>query len=74
MDNGLRFVSNFRYNVKKEISANPLAAKTSLFAQLDTSSEDAFDSSCSQTMVGVVQRKNNGDSLQNFKAECFVGR
>ena len=35
LDTGLRFITNFRYNVKKEISADPLAASEfSKFSEL----------------------------------------
>ena len=45
LDTGLRFITNFRYNVKKDISEDPLgASEYSKFTQLSTNDEDSFDS------------------------------
>ena len=45
LDNGVRFVSNFRYNVKKNVTPNPLKENDlSKFSQLTTGSEESFDS------------------------------
>jgi len=73
LDNGLRFVSNFRYNIKKDVCTDPVNNFTEKLATLDTSSEDSFDSQCNSTMVGIVQDSASNDSMTNFKATCFVG-
>ena len=57
LDNGLRFVTNFRYNLKDEISKNPLKENVSSFSEISTGSEDDFNSQCDQTMIGFVQNK-----------------
>ena len=55
LDNGVRFITNFRYNVKPSISSDPVTDGGSSFADLKTSSYDSFDSDCGATMVGFVQ-------------------
>lgn len=55
LDNGKRFITNFRYNLKKATLENPLGGDISKLADLSTGSEEAFDSACDQTMVGYVQ-------------------
>ena len=72
LDNGMRFIANFRYNIKPEVSKDPLVDRRQL-AAIDTSMEDKFDMACDSTMVGLVQHKGDSDSLKNFKAVCFVG-
>ena len=54
LDNGMRFLANFRYDVKQTIKANPLDGNISSLSSLSTGSEESFDSSCDQTMVGIV--------------------
>jgi len=55
LDNGLRFVSNFRYNVKPTLSPEPLNDKLLMFADIHSGDYGSFDSDCSSTMVGFVQ-------------------
>jgi len=56
LSDGIRFVANFKYTVKDEISKDllhdPNLAKLN---QYSTESEEAFDSRCDQTMIGFVQ-------------------
>ena len=79
LDNGKRFLSNFRYNLKDSFLANPLSGDISKLADLSTGSEEAFDSQCSETMVGYVQNDfmNTGkssESMKSFTATCFHGQ
>jgi hypothetical protein len=55
LDNGVRFLTNFRYNVKPSISADPVTDGGDAFTGMKTSDYDSFDSDCGQTMVGFVQ-------------------
>jgi hypothetical protein len=56
LDSGLRFVANFKYNIKSKLSKEPLKEKSlAQFESLSTSDEKAFESDCDQTMVGIVQ-------------------
>jgi hypothetical protein len=47
LDNGMRFVTNFRYNVKDSISTNPPADGESAFVGLKAGDYDSFDTDCS---------------------------
>jgi hypothetical protein len=55
----MRFLANYRYDIKPEISKDPLqdalASGISKFSSIETGDYDKFDSLCSQTMVGFVQ-------------------
>ena len=43
LDNGMRFISNFRYNLKEEVSPNPLEEDYHKFAaEIKKSGHDAF--------------------------------
>lgn len=79
LDNGKRFITNFRYNLKESVLANPLSGDTSKLGELSTGSEEAFDSDCQSTMVGYVEDDytnslKSGESMKNFKATCFFGQ
>lgn len=58
LDNGIRFLSNFRYNMKDTISKDPLTEATtngiSKFATIESGDQDKFDSQCNESMVGFV--------------------
>ena len=77
LDNGMRFVANFRYNVKPTLSANPLEDKQIQFADIHSGDYGSFDSDCGETMVGFVQSipSISGESytLTGLKATCFYG-
>jgi len=79
LDNGKRFLSNFRYNIKDSYLANPLGGDITKLSDLSTGSEEAFDSDCSQTMVGYVQNDftnsmKSSESMKSFSATCFHGQ
>lgn len=79
LDNGKRFITNFRYNLKESYLKDPLTGDLSKLSELSTGSEEAFDSECHSTMVGYVQDdyKNSqraSESMKNFKATCFFGQ
>jgi hypothetical protein len=54
LENGLRFLANFKYNIKGSISHNPQRDGGSQFADVKTGDYGKFDSQCDQTMVGFV--------------------
>jgi len=54
LENGLRFLANFRYSLKSDISKNVLAEEESKFEDLKTGDYGKFNSECDQTMVGFV--------------------
>jgi len=60
LENGVRFLTNFRYNVKKQLTPNPLNENDlAKFDKISTSSEEAFNSQCNETMVGFVMDYGN---------------
>ena len=77
LENGLRFLSNFKYALKPEISTDPVKEQVTQFAALKTGDYNKFESMCDQTMVGFVMDipkvKNNQQSLQQHKMQCFYG-
>ena len=56
LDNGLRFITNFRYNLRQEESQDPIADGADKFVNIKAGSYASFDSKCSETMVGFVQQ------------------
>ena len=46
LDNGKRFITNFRYNLKESVLKDPLSGDISKLNELSTGSEEAFDSDC----------------------------
>jgi hypothetical protein len=77
LENGQRFVANFRYNAKPAFSADPLTDSNLALADIHTGAYDSFDSKCDQTMVGFVQSipsiTGEASTLTSHKATCFVG-
>lgn len=55
LENGLRFLANFKYSVKPDISQHPYTEGADKFEQLKTGDYGKFDSQCDQTMIGFVQ-------------------
>ena len=74
LENGVRFLTNFRYNVKDNISSNPLKDGESKFTGLSTGDYGSFDSDCSKTMVGFVQKVHGSGSLTDHPIQCFYGK
>jgi hypothetical protein len=68
LDNGMRYVANFKYSIKPD---------TTEFIDIEASDYDKFDSDCSQTMVGFVQKMpglgGEGSSLTDLRVQCFYG-
>lgn len=66
LDNGLRFVANFRYNLKDSISKDPTTEKDvsalAAIAGLTSDSLTSFDSKCSETMIGTLMQSPNADN------------
>ena len=76
LENGMRFITNFRYNIKPSISKDPLADGSSTFEGTQTGDYASFNSVCSETMVGFVQQVHgaSGSSMKSHKAQCFYGK
>lgn len=73
LDNGQRFIANFRYNLKKSVSEDPLFDnKHRNLQKISTTNFDSFNSICSETMVGLVQTNDKKkSSMTSFPAQCF---
>ena len=71
LDNGTRFITNFRYNIKPKLSQDPLADGASAFAGTKTGDYASFDSDCSKTMVGFVQQVHGNGSMKAHNVQCF---
>lgn len=80
LENGLRFLANFKYSLKPEVSPNPQALAQTHFSQLSelkTGDYGKFNSECDKTMIGFVQTvpssSNELYSLTKHKIQCFYG-
>jgi hypothetical protein len=75
----MRFIANFRYNLKKSIAQDPLQKAQDegiiAFPSIESGDYNKFDSQCSKTMVGFVQNdpKVSGMSysLAKHHVQCF---
>lgn len=75
LDNGIRFVSNFKYSVDPHISALPQKDSLEKFEDIKTGDYNKFDSQCDKTMVGFVQAiphlSKEKYGLADHKIQCF---
>lgn len=55
LNNGLRFLANFKYTVKPEISKDPIKDGSDEFQALKAGDYNKFDTHCDRTMIGFVQ-------------------
>ena len=62
-----RFIATYRYNIKPDISTHPVKDGSKAFKGLDSKSDDSFDSVCSQTMVGWVQRLDRKVTMKKHR-------
>ena len=72
LDNGLRFVANFKYEVKTNITKDPRHDFKHLSNVVKDTEDQAkfnFDSLCDQTMVGFVQDMSKSDFLPSVVDE-----
>ena len=54
LENGLRFLANFKYSIKPTISAHPVKDGAEKFEAVKTGDYGKFDSQCDKTMIGFV--------------------
>ena len=71
LDNGMRFISNFRYNIKDKFTKDPVADGYMKFSEIKAGDYDSFDSRCDQSMVGFVQQVGGNGSMKNHNVQCF---
>mmetsp|Transcript_33023 Transcript_33023/g.50598 ORF Transcript_33023/g.50598 Transcript_33023/m.50598 type:complete len:171 (-) Transcript_33023:1257-1769(-) len=82
LDNGMRFIVNFRYNLKPSVSKDPFVDASQQgvagFGQIESGDYDKFNSDCSDTMVGFVQNvpatTGQSFSMSNHQVQCFYGK
>ena len=74
LDNGTRFITNFRYNIKPDISNDPIADGSGKFEGTQTGDYQSFDSVCSETMVGFVQKVHGQGNMKEHNAHCFFAK
>ena len=77
LENGLRFLANFRYSLKDFNAATMSAASFTQLDTLKTGDYGKFNSECDKTMIGFVQtipsRSKEVYSLTNHRVQCFFG-
>ena len=77
LDNGLRFVANFKYEVKTNITKDPRHDFKHLSNVVKDTEDQAkfnFDSLCDQTMVGFVQDMSKSGEMETHHITCFYGK
>ena len=76
LDNNLRFVANFKYQLKPNVTTDPVHSKVNfdkLITDIDEETKWQFDSNCGQTMIGFVQNLNNTHTMAQHEVICFYG-
>lgn len=77
LENGIRFLSNFKYTVKPEISQDPTKDGADEFQNLKTGDYNKFDTACDKTMVGFVQtiptKSTERYTMNKHHINCFWG-
>ena len=74
LDNGVRFLTNFRYNLKPDVSKDPVAEGAAAFSSIKTSDYDTFESKCNESMVGFVQKVHGEGDYHKHHAQCFYAK
>ena len=73
LDNGQRFITNYRYALKEYVSSDPLEQGAKNIKDVEVDDYDKFYSQCDRTMVGFIQNKQVKSSLADHHVECFYG-
>lgn len=74
LENNLRFLANFKYEIKKNVTTDPVHAQVDfqkLIPDIESSAKYQFNSICNETMVGFVQNLNKSGSLTEHPVTCF---
>ena len=74
LNNGQRFITNFRYNIKNNISENPVADGATRFTGIGAGDYINFDSKCNESMVGFVQQVHGNGSMKQHHGQCFYAQ
>lgn len=74
----MRFLANFKYSVKPQISEDPTKDGAEEFLSLKTGDYVKFDTWCDKTMVGFVQnmpsKTGHSGSMTEHPITCFWGQ
>lgn len=79
LDNNLRFLTNFRYEVKDELIKGKLVSNFSdkelskIINNSNAADKDRYTSVCDQTMIGFVQNTEHKSTMDNLEVTCFYG-
>ena len=74
LDNNLRFLANYKYSIKGNVTTDPLHSYNRLTKIVKDTEEDAknnFNSICNSTMVGFVQDMTSTGTMTNHNIACF---
>ena len=75
LENDLRFVANFKYSLKTNVTTDPQHFSMKKLAKLipdtDAASKAQFDSICNATMVGFMFDKKMKGTLTEHPVTCF---
>jgi hypothetical protein len=78
LENGLRFLTNFKYALVPEVSKDPVHDSFSKLVDLKTGDYNKFISLCDQTMIGFVQTMpsivNKSYSMTEHQMQCFYAK
>ena len=70
LNNGQRFLTNFRYSVK---TGQPAKIGSGNYLGLEIDDYDRFYSDCDQTMVGLYNMREEGGDIDSYPVGCFYG-
>jgi len=74
LDNNLRFLANYKYKIKSNVTSDPLHSFKKLSQVVTDIEDDAknnFNSICNTTMVGFVQDTSSKGSMKDHQITCF---
>lgn len=71
LDNGQRFIANYRYSVKEYVISDPLKSGAKAIKNVETDDYDKFYSQCDRTMVGFIQNKDSRSTMKEHNVDCF---
>jgi len=70
LDNDLRFIGTFRYQVKKNVTRD-YKKLSKVFTDVDDFMKAQFNSVCNQTMAGFVQNKTHQSTFKKHRIQCM---
>lgn len=71
LENNLRFVANFRYELKANITAEPSKVANMQTVYPNIQEKYNYKSVCNQTMIGFMQNLNTSGTMYEHQLTCF---